>query len=67
MPSMRITAVAVLVPLLASCASSGLYNMSDDWCATHLSASEARCPDHQESVAVNNRERVAHNEIRRND
>jgi len=41
--------------------------MSDDWCATHLSASEARCPDHQESVAVNNRERVAHNEIRRND
>jgi len=55
MPSMRITAVAVLVPLLASCASSGLYNMSDDWCATHLSASEARCPDHQESVAINSR------------
>jgi hypothetical protein len=34
-----------LVPLLASCASSGLYNMSDEWCTKHLDASAARCPE----------------------
>jgi hypothetical protein len=46
MPSMRITSIGALVFLLASCASSGLYNMSDDWCAAHLNASAARCrPD----------------------
>jgi hypothetical protein len=51
--SMRLTAIVALVPLLASCASSGLYNMSDDWCATHLLASTARCPDHRQAVADN--------------
>ena len=59
MPSIRITSIVALVPLLASCASSGLYNMSDEWCVAHLSASAARCPtDH---------ERVANNVVRRND
>jgi hypothetical protein len=33
--------------LLASCASSGLYNMSAEWCARHLEASTARCPENQ--------------------
>jgi hypothetical protein len=42
--AMKIAIFAVLVPLLASCASSGLYNMSDAWCADHPSASLARCP-----------------------
>jgi len=32
------------MPLLASCASSGLYYMSDDWCARHVDASQAHCP-----------------------
>jgi len=36
-----------VVPLLASCASSGLYYMSDDWCERHLGASAARCPENQ--------------------
>jgi hypothetical protein len=37
-------ALIALVPLLASCASSGLYNMSDDWCAQHSDATAAHCP-----------------------
>jgi hypothetical protein len=37
-------ALIAVVPLLAACASSGLYNMSDEWCARHLDASAARCP-----------------------
>ena len=40
-------AFIAVVPLLASCASSGLYNMSDDWCERHLNASAARCPANQ--------------------
>jgi len=40
-------AFIVVAPLLASCASSGLYNMSDEWCARHLDASAARCPESQ--------------------
>jgi hypothetical protein len=32
------------MPLLASCAGSGLYYMSDDWCARHIEASPAHCP-----------------------
>jgi hypothetical protein len=40
-------AFIALVPLLASCASSGLYYMSDDWCERHLDASTARCPANQ--------------------
>lgn len=35
-----------LLPMLGACAGSGLYNMSDDWCAAHLQASAARCPEH---------------------
>ena len=41
-------AFIVVAPLLASCASSGLYNMSDEWCARHLDATAARCPEKQE-------------------
>ncbi len=40
-------AFIVVAPLLASCASSGLYNMSDEWCAKHLDATAARCPENQ--------------------
>lgn len=36
------------VPLLASCANSGLYNMSDEWCARHSDATAAHCPRNQE-------------------
>jgi hypothetical protein len=36
-----------VAPLLASCASSGLYNMSNEWCAKHLDATAARCPENQ--------------------
>ena len=55
---MRMAWIAVLVPLWASCASSGLYNMSDSWCTEHPSASVARCPkkDAERHVSVNNRE-----------
>ena len=68
MSSMRIISIVALVPLLASCASSGLYNMSDEWCAAHLSASAARCPSDQERVvAQREQERVANNVARRND
>jgi hypothetical protein len=56
---MKLLAIAVLAPLLASCASSGFYNMSDAWCAKHLSASEARCPRDHERVANNDREAAA--------
>ena len=41
-------ALIMVAPLLASCASSGLYNMSDEWCARHLDATAARCPENQE-------------------
>src|SRR5207245_11766208 len=41
-------ALIVVAPLLASCASSGLYNISDEWCARHLDATAARRPEHQE-------------------
>ena len=43
----RALIVVVVVPLLASFASSGLYNMSDEWCARHVDASPARCPENQ--------------------
>jgi hypothetical protein len=44
--------------LLTACASIGLYNMSDEWCAKHLDASTARCPaqpgqQDQDRVAAN--------------
>ena len=49
---MRIVLSVVLVPLLASCASSGLYNMSDEWCGAHLNASAARCPQNNDERRV---------------
>jgi len=63
---MKVTSIAIVavIPLLASCASSGLYYMSDDWCAAHLNASAARCPKDQERVVHNDSERVADNETR---
>jgi hypothetical protein len=61
MPSMRITSIVALVLLLASCASSGLYNMSDNWCAEHLNASAARCLPDPQRVADRELERVANN------
>lgn len=64
---MRIAYIVALVPLLASCASSGLYNMSDEWCAAHVSASASRCPLDRQRVADNERERVADNVVRRID
>lgn len=36
------------VPLLASCAGPGLFNMSDEWCARHSDATAAQCPGNQE-------------------
>ena len=36
-------AIALLMMLLGGCAYSGLYAMSDEWCAVHPSASTARC------------------------
>jgi hypothetical protein len=41
-----------MMPLLASCASSGLYEMSDDWCARHVDASPAHCPVSQNEPVV---------------
>jgi len=42
-----IRAIIAVVPLLSSCASTGLYYMSDDWCARHSDASAARCPENR--------------------
>jgi hypothetical protein len=58
---MKILTVMVLVPLLASCASAGLYNMSDEWCTAHVNASAARCPQNEEQrrVAANDTEHAA--------
>jgi len=67
MAGMRIAYIVALVPLLASCASSGLYNMSDDWCAAHVNASASRCPLDRQRVADNERERVANNVVERNE
>jgi hypothetical protein len=62
---MRIALIAVLVSLLAGCASSGLYNMSDTWCAAHPGASLARCPqnDAARRVVVNDRERGTDSDV----
>jgi len=57
-------AIVAVVPLLVSCASSGLYIMTDDWCAAHLDASAARCPKRQEDVVQKDAQRVAENETR---
>jgi hypothetical protein len=40
-------ASSIAVMPLASCASSGLYIMSDEWCARHLDAGAAHCPENQ--------------------
>ena len=57
---MKIVFIAVASSLLAGCASSGFYNMSDEWCTAHLDASAARCPENEEArrVAAVNREHV---------
>ena len=34
---------------LVSCAGSGLYNMSEDWCARHVEAGAARCPENSQA------------------
>ena len=62
---MKAAFIAVMFPLLASCASSGLYNMSDDWCAAHVAATPARCPEHAQErrVAANKGEHVAGTEV----
>jgi hypothetical protein len=67
MSAMRIAYLVALVPLLASCASSGLYNMSDEWCAAHVSASASRCPLDRQREAEKGGERVADNMVGRND
>lgn len=36
--------LGALILMLAGCASSGFYNMSDSWCESHPGASENRCP-----------------------
>ena len=55
---MKVLTITALVSLLASCASTGLYNMSDDWCGAHVNASTARCPQNEE------RRRVAANDTK---
>lgn len=72
---MKVTAIVVLALLLASCASIGLYNMSDDWCTRHTTASAARCPNNEQALRAADQqhagdqsgERVAHNEAQPND
>jgi len=63
MTTVRVSVIAAIVPLLACCASTGVYNMTDEWCAQHLSASAARCADRQERVA-DHQQRIAANEVR---
>jgi hypothetical protein len=67
MSNVKITSIVALVLLLASCASSGLYDMSDNWCAAHLNASAARCVQDQQRLADKEGERVANNVAQRND
>ena len=57
-PRMKALTITAFVSLLASCASTGLYNMSDDWCTAHVNASAARCPQNEE------RRRVAANDTK---
>jgi hypothetical protein len=47
-----VSSLLAVIPLLASCASSGLYNMSDEWCARHLDATAAHCPQNQDARAL---------------
>jgi len=56
MASVVVRVLIALVPLLASCASSGLYNMSEEWCTTHSGATAARCPESQGVRAVDRRD-----------
>jgi hypothetical protein len=66
MAPVKIASIVLLVALLAACASSGFYDMSDEWCAGHVSASAARCPGNPQQVAANESERVANNAARGN-
>jgi hypothetical protein len=67
MAPVKTVSIVLLVAMLASCASSGFYDMSDEWCAAHESASAARCPGNPQRVAENDSERVANNAARGDD
>jgi hypothetical protein len=45
-------AIAVAWICLSGCASSGFYQMSDDWCWQHLAASSARCHRNPNDVVL---------------
>lgn len=38
-----VVATIMACALIGGCASSGLYQMSDEWCASHPNAKAARC------------------------
>jgi hypothetical protein len=49
----RVTgAIAVTSIFLSGCASSGFYQMSDDWCMQHSAASSARCHRNSNDVVL---------------
>lgn len=56
--NLRIALLVVSTLLTGGCASSGIYQMSDAWCATHPEASPARCVrDHTLSMDQENLKR----------
>jgi hypothetical protein len=57
----------LLLPILASCGSGGLFNMSEDWCQTHVHASEARCGTHQERMATRTGQSSTDSDVRTHD
>ena len=71
MAPVKTASIVLLVAMLASCASSGFYDMSDEWCAAHVGASTARCPGNPQRVAANESanksERIANNAAPGND
>ncbi len=66
MRRMRVTVFVAIAPLLSACASSGLYNMTEAWCAQHVSASATRCPDHQPERIAERQERMTAETLRSN-
>jgi hypothetical protein len=44
--------MAVAWIFLSGCASSGFYQMSDDWCMQHSAASTARCHRNSNDVVL---------------
>lgn len=62
--SMRtVLCLLMVVPLLASCGSGGLFNMSEEWCRAHVNASAARCGSRQERVASRSSEGSADGDV----